>query len=107
MLWLGLVGFACQSGENTRGRLKVPVRVGSLSAPVTIEVAEADRTALSFALYLRDTHFSLYLRDPQNSQTNTQSLELNRRSRLTGKPSLIPTQTQALEPERLKLCPGA
>lgn len=94
MLWLGLVEFACQSGEeNTRGRLNVPGRAGLLRAPVTVEAAEADRTALSFSLYLRDT---------QNSHTNTHSLEPNRGSRLTGRPSLIPTQTEVLEPERLK-----
>lgn len=98
MQWLGLVGFACQSSEeNTRGRLKVPGRVGPLRAPVTVEAAEADRTALSSSLYLTDT---------QSSHTNTRSLEHSRGSRFTGRPSLIPTQTRALEPERLKLLAG-
>lgn len=59
MLWLGLVGFACQSdAEDKRGRLKVPGRVGPLGAPVTVEVAEAERTALSFSFYLRGTQNS-------------------------------------------------
>lgn len=67
MLWSGLAEVACQSGEeNTRGRLKLLGRVGPLRAPVTVEAAKADRTALSFSLYLRDT---------QNSHTNAHSLE--------------------------------
>lgn len=96
MLWLGLVGFAWQSSEeNTRGRLKG--RIGPLRAPVTVEAPEADKMALFSPLYLRDT---------QNTHTNTHGLEPNGGSRLTGKPSLIPTKTRVLEPERLQLCAG-
>lgn len=61
--------------ENIRGRLKLPGRVGTLYVPVIVEIAEAERTALSFSLYLKDT---------QNSHTKTCSLEPNRGSRLTG-----------------------
>lgn len=76
MLWLGLVGFACQSSEeNTRGRLNG--RVGPLRAPVTVEVAEADKTDFFSPLYLEGT---------QNAHTNTHCLEPNGGSRLTGKP---------------------
>ncbi len=50
--WLWLVGFAFKSSEeNTRGRVSVPGRVGPVGALVTVEVAEADRTALSSSLY--------------------------------------------------------
>lgn len=91
MLQLGLVRFACQSGEeNTRGRLKLSGKLGHHSAAATVEVAEAEKTALSASLYLQDT---------QKSHADTCSLEDNRGSRLTRKPSLIPTQTR----DRLKL----
>lgn len=62
MQWLELVGICQSSEENTRGRFKLPGRVGPCRAPVTVEAAEADKTALSFSLYLADT---------QSSHTNT------------------------------------
>lgn len=82
MLLLGLVGFACQSGEeNTRGRLKLLGKLGRHSAAVSVEAGEAEKTALSASLYLRDT---------QKSHADTCSLEDNRSSRLTRR--LLPCQ---------------
>lgn len=60
----GRVSWVCTE-ENTRGRLKPAGRLGRLRATVTVKAAEAERTHLSFSLYLAETQKSHAVRRPE------------------------------------------